>query len=945
MVTYKLLPLESGSSQSVVEDKLAKQDSGGQVLQPSRKGGARRRLRLRRNLVNPHSVVKEKFTKQGSGGQILQPSLEDVASRRSRPRVPKKTPKSSENCYPGSTEVVLSPPSILAQWLDIDDIAERESYWLKFRKYAKLNKMDSTLPIILLQYIAKTTRPDVSYLLVPKCSMLIVRKAILDDLGQELWNRAMSTLRNAGFNTDDVAKWAWVVSPHDGEEMATRFLFLPLKNPPLFLLLHILRKDISRVKTLKKLLIYIWKHIMGKSSAYDDPLSGQEISVGSPSPAVMQALSIYTESEPDAPILKETEYTVMITRLLRQCRRLWPAAVLSVSYAVGPIMDSILAESSGDPKNLDRRMHRKLCHLFNYTLTRLSLPAATEPMKSMAHNWQAQKVLLNLAGQFQPPLFLNGSAYRAVVRVLAAQKKTEREAMVSNRRSRSWPPWRIEQDGMDTCRELADDLSRSVLAAMRMTESGYREDDRVRALKILGGQESDGTPTIQTRKLPGPWNRMQEWAARIEATRDVEEAWSAFVNFRQQQGKPSLSMYFAMIQKLQHEIARTRRGVEYDASPGDGREVLPPSHDNFSTFYCRQLQPPSVKELYKQMITESHQRPTGRFLSYMVSNARTPQEGLWYLQRSNISNEAIQFLRTGRGDVPNLVEQLNDDIFAAFIKLLCRFALRSEASNQSRDFKDFFVNPLLHCHQILKRSQIRFRPAWYELFEGLSRRDIIVDRDIDDRFQNDIFSWQVTAAALDDFHQLGLELDHRGFQIICRGFEKAAVASSHPGYEQLFAQSQIRILKERFAEISEALPWGCEYGIPRLLFPIGGAHLHPYVRVLGVIKDYDEIIHLLEWMVENHKPLNDSVSQSRNNAKMVRNTIVAMKVFLNDTEFENRAQELVERVEAWDGWPSDREVQAYLSKNTATYAGNNFEEEEFDQEEDLKPSKEAGAES
>jgi hypothetical protein len=51
----------------------------------------------------------------------------------------------------------LSPPKVLSRWLDLNENSERESYWQAVKKRFPA----SALPIILLQYIRRSSIPGV----------------------------------------------------------------------------------------------------------------------------------------------------------------------------------------------------------------------------------------------------------------------------------------------------------------------------------------------------------------------------------------------------------------------------------------------------------------------------------------------------------------------------------------------------------------------------------------------------------------------------------------------------------------------------------------------------------------------------------------------------------------------------------------------------------------
>lgn len=801
--------------------------------------------------------------------------------------------------------------------------------------------------------------------------MLTTSKFNLTKYERQFKDAATDTLTKRGLTMADVAGWARIVSAPDTDEMVERFMSTKTEKPT-FLLLELLRRDISSVRTLKLLLVYTWDQIIGKPLSNLTILSESEIDARIPWSEVSNFSLQETTPVYRPPVFEETTYTVILSRLVQHIRQLWPPALVSLAHMVAPIMFSNYSLGSSDFKVLDSRKHHRACKLLNHTLRLFSQPASISPLKSMTYNWQAQKVLLELAEEFEPPLFLDQLSYRGILSVLTAQKKSQNEYKVSKLRTRTWPPWRIDQDGMDAQRSLEDDFSRVVTAMMRTKESGYHEDVQDRAFKILGGQEPDGTPTIQTRKLITPkptWTyrplqdkrfdlsspEPREWAARIQATRDVQEAWGAFLRFQEQGGTPSLSMYHAMFEKLIYENARSGRNAQYDASPGDGKEVILPSNDNFSKFYQLSLQPPTIDALYNQMIEQPGPRPAGRFLNLLVSKARTPWEGLRYLYHSRISPMARHFLKKPYGvDPRSLKDHLPDATLAAFISLLCRFAPRAvpavhdgsgstttdeaESSNDpaivkneisvleinwSTDTSPGVSNPLRHSVELLRQTRTRFRPAWYALFKTLAFHNVIVDRKLVGDPKNDLLKWRVMVAALNDFHKNGLELDPEGFLSLCKGLENAILASFQITEEEqtggfALGSSQILIVVKEFMKMSDVMLSPDSYRIPQLQHSISGVHLHAYVRVLGLVKDFDGIMHVLTWMVQNNEALEEIASLSRNGPKLTRRVFVAMRVFFTDTDYANKAEGLVNSVDSWDGWPSEYEAQLYTERGSRT---------------------------
>lgn len=751
-------------------------------------------------------------------------------------------------------------------------------------------------------------------------------------------------LERRGYNIDDLDVWAWIVQGHL-DEKAQRFLSSPSRKPT-FILLEILRNDIQHVETFRSLLVYVWTEIFSATSRERAGETWPEVS----GPWGEDAINLLSYSSPN---MEATTFTVLISRLLYQARRLLPSAVLPISHMIPPYLFHNLNRGS-TTKLLELREHSRASKLLNKFLRTLSRPTHLEPFRSMGHNWHAQRVLLSLANRTKPPLIIDRLGYNSVQAVLLASQKTDEESRLTELQSRDWPPWRVDQDGMDAQRSTGEDMSKVVLAIRQMKEAGYSSSSYTRAYGILGGQEDDGTPTLHTRSISkahirklrslvrlSPLNP-RVWIARIKATRDAQEAWSAFKNYRRQGGTPTSSIYLAMMEKIEAENKRNGRTRMINVLPGEGREVLPPFNDNFSDFYKDELRPPpTIDALYEIMISSGIQ-PESDCLRFLVSHARGIPDGIKYLRDSVQRGDFLKYLIGQNNDPPAEFTSAETRIIHAFVNLLCRCAdkvvpqtlshpdfsddndlkrLHEECSDKINDFnasmvmpqtlprsKKSGINPLSHALELIRTTQTKYKPTWYAIFDALARPGIIIDPNIVGDPQDDVNSWRICVAILQDFHDAGLELDPKAFQLICRCLEKAMLASSRMDEKPMF-EDAIQLVKEEFAKLSFA-SMKC-LGLPELSHNLNGAILHAYVRALGLAEDSDGIKAVVKWMVLHHKSLITEAQWSRNGHELLRRTFVAIKVFCNGESYEEQARELVESVDGWS-WPSDEDARDYI---------------------------------
>ncbi|KAH8661488.1 hypothetical protein BGZ60DRAFT_87408 [Tricladium varicosporioides] len=800
----------------------------------------------------------------------------------------------------------VSSHMAFSRWMTLKDPIEKEALFKDIQEQLPLQSVYT----MIVKHLANLSDP------------VAESKSPTIDRFQEI------LLATKGFTKDDLTEWARILSKDGGDQMLEEFFASPAKKP-LFILARIIRQNILKVRNIHMVLAHVWDEILKCRVNLEDN-EHKDISIPPDSSGSGQLPNINRGGQHDMHLLK------IIPLLLYHSRKIYAAAMPSIASMVEPYMYLLLASKSCHPQKLDENTHKRLSQELNTVIRLLALPASIEPLKSMNHNWNAQKVLLELGEKFSPSLTLDERSYRAVTQVLAASKKSARESKVVTLRTRSWPPWRVQQDGIDAQSSLEDDLTRVSLAISRRNASGFSGSHPIDGvLQIIGGQEEDATPTIHTRKLvkaryrkDGAFKEMtatRQWAARVEATRDVQEAWGAFSEYKRQGGKPSLQMYMAMFVKLNYEEARISRKSKYGGVPGDGKEVLAPLDDNFSSSYKSHLRPPSLDSLYEEMMAAGI-RPSGRCLTFLIEHASSVDQGLRFLRDSKVINlHTTAYLAGDTHTVPpaKAIQRVPHLIMSAFIKLLCRFTpcavpvsgSRKEAHRKNfwiKEFmqKSFKFDPLPHALRLLKESHTTFRPAWYSFFRALAKPNIVLVPPFAGQPKNDILAWKVLKAALGDFHSRRLELDPHGFLIICQGFEKAFRASGRSEEDQEEFSNFYLAIKKEFVKLSEITDGS--HNLPKLLHSIGGPHIHGYIRVLAMAEDFTEIFSVLQWMVENHEELDDIADQAQNGRRLIRRVLVAIRTFLPDGDLAVQACKLVESVESWNGWPSDDEMEFYI---------------------------------
>ncbi|RKF56272.1 hypothetical protein OnM2_082033 [Erysiphe neolycopersici] len=834
---------------------------------------------------------------------------------------------------------------ILEDYLKLNDLSMREEFW----ENAKTKDCGRFLPTILVLFIQRTNSAG-----------------LWSDIDISIFKIASQTLQSKGLTWKDVEDWSYILSASGADEMTTR-LGESCYQVQSFVLLYILNKEIHSVKSLEMLLLCTWglvldKKLTGRDSnpKFKNQLyfehkeeckknSDLEHNNSNFSQCDELDCSVQSLQYPNNDSMYIDLYTFndLAKKLLAHSCRIWPASMVNVARMATAFSDMYVMRTSCDPQSLDPHTMRQLCFLINNLIVNLGNQSTAEPYLVIVYNWSSQKILLELAAKFRPAIILNQASYRAIINVLASHKKTENQREIMMRRARTWPPWYVAQHGMDNEELVAQEQSQVLLGIARLKEAGYSGDWFEDALGIVGGQEFDGTPTIQSRRML-PWPQSSNgptdldemepnlWAARVIATRDVHEAWAAFLQFKKKGGQPNQEMYLAMFQKLTFDIIRIERRRENNVIPGDGLEVLPVPENNYSDYYRRHLEPPCIEDLYSEML-RSGLKPKGRCLSFLVRNSRTPDQAIRYLRASGLGTDALESL----GAFGNSISKCKDttqvplNIFSDYIYLICRFVPRlilvSPNSSKNDGQTEWAIyslktksqfgakldQPLKLAAYLLSTRRPTILQPWYSFFRALSREKNIISMEYAGHPKNDILAWNVLRSSFHDFSSCGLHLNSRGFIMICHGFEKyiqAALKISKEEEEDKEEQSCIdeahKFLKAEFRKLSEN---SCRlYQLPDMYQCIRGVLIHAYMRCLALVKDNEEILRTLEWMAQNSHYLKDVLSQeSAYSEQKFRRVFIVVGVCLQGTRFEARARDIISGVDIWYGWPSADEIAEY----------------------------------
>lgn len=718
-----------------------------------------------------------------------------------------------------------------------------------------------------------------------------------------------TSLQRLGCTAQDIRRWAWIILAPNGEAAAQRYLSSSCASPPITILNEILRGKYMHIRTLRSLIV--------------DGMNR------------LSRLSASSCSE-ERGILQDNSFMVMACGLLKHARQTDPSSLPSIARMIAQYCDII--SNTSEEARLDRKLYSRLSGICTTAICRLSLPAAKTPFESMAYAWEAQQIILEAGNSFQPGLELDAASYRAVAIVLLGNKKTWSETESVANLHRSWPPWKNVLDGMDAKILPEDEITRVTRVLHNMKAAGYPQTSFENAVGILGGRDTDGTPTIPTRSIvrntpsrvydqdirEPRGNDQREWAARIRATRDVQEAWEAFQAYEQE---PSQAMYYEMFTKLIFEKARVMRGRVHSPTPGDGKEVFPVENDNLSETEIQRKRPPNVKGLYARMRSQG-QTIGHRCLHLLIEHADTLTWARLLMLDSGMDENAVKQLIQGKNwfGAQNL-KLVPEATMTAYLKMLCRFSSYARLQPEKHQRRTHGSEYLLDALHLLRSHKEWNRAGWHAVTKALAAPKFGLQRDrhtgVRSRYYDHSVAphwWSVLQRALLHLYRGGREIDPDLFQSACYGLSSAIFAQrkGHAMPDDAVAAG-LDLARNLFAQLADPTAAAAADGDPpRLLHPVRGTHIHAYVRLLAMADEACAFEALLRWVVAHQAALDRAAEMSGNGAFALRRALVALRVFGEQAAGGDggadvaRLRGLMEEIEMeWGGWPADEEVDEY----------------------------------
>lgn len=641
-------------------------------------------------------------------------------------------------------------------------------------------------------------------------------------LGEVFRADSQRYLVERGYDVEDVVAWAWILKSKDPHQAVSRMFALEANyrtmvcanspGVPQFIPLFLMKERYLDAQTFRLLLIYSLHLMSGRPlPSFDNFARGQE-DYGEPPPGDFH------------PKVDSTTCMIMVVRLIRHARQVWPHALRTIARAFAHFLTTPTAAETENPALSKHKADRFRTEKFNDCLWLLSLPSNVHPFRSASIQQQAQFELLRAMATHTPVLPLTRKGYQAVVAVQAAHKKTTAERQSTELKAPSWPPWKEERLGIDAQRGNEGMFSRAMNVLSQMKEAGYSHQLWEEISSILAGWDTDRSPTVQIRTLlhrPRPLSRAWDndpnhyaiWAARIRATRTVREAWACFLSYQDHGLPPKTAIYASMAEKLIYRQKAVKSGFEEisHALPGDGPEVHSEPASARDIIYVH-TEPPTLEEFLDKMLKQGIQ-PSGRFLGLLLQSAPTFRSGLQYLQGSNLTDDQITALCTAwycptahatrdKERVLKALQALPDFLFASFIQFLCSHSrVISQHTNRDTlspehfpvlvgdgqppgsmtDLFDFQEELGQSCHpkamwhavQLAQLRQPTCHGAWTHMLIALSGGRLSKRHPPRTRDLYRVLAWHEAIAVLDLMKYRRVGPDMKGFHFLCLALSRA----------------------------------------------------------------------------------------------------------------------------------------------------------------------------
>ena len=822
-------------------------------------------------------------------------------------------------------------------------------------------------------------------------------------LSEVFSDEALDVLQRHGHSVIDILNWAWILEASTAARAASRFMILANADPTSSLLVESVTKPLPHFVFYRLLKRPSFPpHALETLISYLEKLQSKRRSVkwSKPSLDSIQRATFTTIEKWDQLSVKPVSSEPIddgilfniFGRLLKLARKSLPSAILKITTLAFPTLetsrnDAVAMVPSDDPRSVQR-----LTEWHNHALTMLADRVAANPFEHAHINQDAQFYLLRRMTEMKPPIVVDREGHRAIVRVQLAHRKTPQEQQWAIFKARSWPPWKQEKLGIDADRGNEGRRSRATEALDWMTQAGYTRQDWDSAAQIVSGWDTDRSPTIQTRtwerRPPADYHlkpaRSDQssqsspriWAARIKATRTLNEAWAGFLACEEEGRHLTPHVYNEMLQKIILSTKGDRQkhtDDEYTSKkassilPGDGENVWPEPTNPFETTYVR-TPPPSVKEFLGRFKSEEISVSPSS-LDLLVRTASSLKDGLEYLRTyGNLSSSSMHVLDTAvKSSGNDLYDQRAMDsipapVLSAFLQLLCKYPFGKTSNSKLRWMH------VISAFQLIQARSNAHRSVWRDFLWALSLAHGRLLHGNRTAPVHAVLLWRLTERAVEEMDKAQVHLDFGFLACILVNYHRAvwserwllkhnittlpAITEALPTLvpvPSLFSSTAtleqgLSVLKRRFDGIvgkkaAAFLPNGelnQPYDVKNPPSPHAlpkPSELHIMIRALGASRDRKGLLSLARWMRHHHVRLRSFVDTQVRGERLFRICIIALRavldpgwILIGDDATEENAlsiteetkstmDELVEIVDSvghWGGWPTDEDVDQYF---------------------------------
>jgi hypothetical protein len=391
---------------------------------------------------------------------------------------------------------------------------------------------------------------------------------------------------------------------------------------------------------------------------------------------------------------------------------------------------------------------------------------------------------------------------------------------------------------------------------------------------------------------------------------------------------------------------------------GDGKEVLTELQSPNETIHVPKP-PPTLADLYSMMNTNEVHLPRENIVRFakLAPHLGVLTEGLQTLTRTG--EEALEALLS-----PNVETTVVRDIDTELFEAICGFLLhRRHVARVQRAIKKAAIiirHPALSQQyrsiflvwRLLEQRQSGHAIIWNKLVQalvdsacndfelpgrlGYARRAVetfhLVERALQDIDDRDVILSPHTLHRVLTLAQRCVE----GMRAISAASPRHKVAADvlehvrqlteHRFYATL-GGSTVKNTKKEARPLSQS----ADLHIPSLNVAPSPAVLHAFTRTLGCLHDFNGICDLAFWMRKYWPELSCPVLEYTNGKRLLRKTVVAMRVYLEgrqfgrgqgltdniraDEELLRKVKDVVNSVSDWEGWPGDAEVNDYVRQD------------------------------